>query len=86
MQLFFLGILLGLVCLGAAVMIMYYKQITEGYEDKERFEILQKVGLTHREVGKIINSQVLTVFFAPLLAAGMTADDRQVTLRSPDRP
>lgn len=69
--LFFLGILLGLVCLGAAVMIMYYKQITEGYEDKERFEILQKVGLTHREVGKIINSQVLTVFFAPLLAAGI---------------
>ena len=69
--LFFLGILLGLVCLGATVMIMYYKQITEGYEDKERFEILQKVGLTHREVGKIINSQVLTVFFAPLLAAGI---------------
>ena len=69
--LFFLGILLGLVCLGAAVMIMYYKQITEGYEDKERFEILQKVGLTHREVGKIINSQVLTVFFAPLLATGI---------------
>lgn len=69
--LFFLGILLGLVCLGAAVMIMYYKQITEGYEDKERFEILQKVGLTHRKVGKIINSQVLTVFFAPLLAAGI---------------
>ena len=68
---FFLGILLGIVCLGAAVMIMYYKQITEGYEDKERFDILQKVGLTRREVGKIINSQVLTVFFAPLLAAGI---------------
>lgn len=69
--LFFLGILLGLVCLGATVMIMYYKQITEGYEDKDRFEILQKVGLTHKEVGRIINSQVLTVFFAPLLAAGI---------------
>ena len=68
---FFLGILLGIVCLAAAVMIMYYKQITEGYEDQERFGILQKVGLTRKEVGKIINSQVLTVFFAPLLAAGI---------------
>lgn len=68
---FFLGILLGIVCLVAAVMIMYYKQISEGYEDKERFAILQKVGLSRREVGKIINSQVLTVFFAPLLASGI---------------
>lgn len=69
--LFFLGILLGIVCILAAVMIMYYKQVSEGYEDKERFAILQKVGLTRKEIGKIINSQVLTVFFAPLLAAGL---------------
>lgn len=69
--LFFLGILLGIVCILAAVMIMYYKQVSEGYEDKERFAILQKVGLTRKEIGKIINSQVLTVFFAPLVAAGI---------------
>ena len=55
----------------ATVLIMYYKQITEGYDDKDRFDILQKVGMTEREVKKSINSQVLTVFFAPLIMAGL---------------
>ncbi|HIW74475.1 MAG TPA: ABC transporter permease [Firmicutes bacterium] len=69
--LFFLGILLGIVFLFAAVLIMYYKQISEGYEDQSRFAILQKVGMTRREIRKSINSQVLTVFFLPLLTAGV---------------
>ena len=69
--LFFLGLLLSIVCLGATVMIMYYKQITEGYEDKERFDILQKVGMTKKEITKSINSQILTVFFFPLIFAGL---------------
>ena len=69
--LFFLGILLGIVFIIGAVLIMYYKQITEGYEDKGRFDILQKVGMTKREIKKSINSQVLTIFFMPLIAAGL---------------
>lgn len=69
--LLFLGALLGIVFLFAAVLIMYYKQISEGYEDVGRFEIMQKVGMTRREIKKSINSQVLTVFFLPLLAAGV---------------
>lgn len=69
--LFFLGILLSIVFICAAVLIMYYKQITEGYEDAGRFEIMQKVGMTKREIRSSINSQILTVFFAPLLMAGL---------------
>ncbi len=69
--LFFLGILLGGVFLLAAVLIMYYKQITEGFEDASRFEILRKVGMTRGEIKSAINSQVLTVFFLPLAAAGV---------------
>lgn len=69
--LFFLGILLGGVFLLAAVLIMYYKQITEGLEDAARFEILHKVGMSRREIKSTINSQVLTVFFLPLIAAGI---------------
>ncbi len=69
--LFFLGTLLGIVFLLAAVLIIYYKQISEGYEDQSRFEIMQKVGMTKREIRKSINSQVLTVFFLPLLTAGV---------------
>ena len=69
--LFFLGILLGLVFLCAVVLLMYYKQITEGYEDERRFEIMQKVGMTKKEVQKSINSQVRTVFLLPLLLAGI---------------
>lgn len=68
--LFFLGILLGIVFICAAVLIMYYKQLSEGYEDQARFDIMQKVGMTKREIKKSINSQMLTVFFAPLLLAG----------------
>ena len=69
--LFFLGIVLGTVFICAAALIMYYKQISEGYEDKAKFEILQKVGMTKEEIRKSINSQVLTVFFAPLIFAGV---------------
>ena len=68
--LFFLGILLSIVFVVATTLIMYYKQISEGYEDQGRFEILQKVGMTKKEVKKSINSQVMTVFFLPLIAAG----------------
>lgn len=69
--LFFLGILLGVVFLFAAVLIMYYKQISEGYEDQSRFAIMQKVGMTKKEIKKSINSQILTVFFLPLITAGV---------------
>lgn len=69
--LFFLGILLGIVFISAAVLIIYYKQLSEGYEDQKRFAIMQKVGMTKREIRRSINSQVLTVFFAPLLLAGL---------------
>ena len=69
--LLFLGVLLGIVFILGAVLIMYYKQISEGYEDQARFDIMQKVGMTRREIRKSINSQVLTVFFLPLAAAGV---------------
>ncbi len=68
---FFLGILLGLVFILAAVLMIYYKQVSEGYEDQARFLIMQKVGMTKKEIRKSINSQILTVFFLPLLAAGV---------------
>jgi putative ABC transport system permease protein len=67
--LFFLGLFLGLLFIMATVLIIYYKQIAEGYDDKERFEIMQKVGMSHAEVKKSIHSQVLTVFFLPLVTA-----------------
>ena len=70
-SLLFLGILLGLVCLFATALIVYYKQISEGYEDRTRFQIMQKVGMSRREVKSTINSQVLLVFFLPLVVAGM---------------
>lgn len=69
--LFFLGIFLGVLFLMATVLIIYYKQISEGYEDKERFDIMQKVGLSLNEVKSAIRSQVLTVFFLPLIVAGI---------------
>lgn len=68
---FFIGIFLGLLFTVATVLIVYYKQISEGYDDKERFHILQKVGMSEQEVKKTIHSQVLTVFFLPLLFAGI---------------
>lgn len=70
-SLLLLGIMLSIVFMIACVLIMYYKQISEGYEDAGRFEIMQKVGMTRREIRKSINSQILTVFAAPLIMAGM---------------
>lgn len=67
--LFFIGILLGMLFLMAAVLIIYYKQVIEGFEDKERFQIMQKVGMSREEVKKSISSQVLTVFLLPLIMA-----------------
>lgn len=67
--LFFIGLFLGLLFIMATVLIIYYKQISEGYDDKERFEIMQKVGMDKREVKKSINSQILMVFFLPLVMA-----------------
>lgn len=69
--LFFLGIFLGALFVMATVIIMYYKQMSEGYDDKKRFEIMQKVGLGRDEIKATIRSQVLTVFFLPLAAAGI---------------
>ena len=70
-SLFFLGMFLGLLFTMATVLIIYYKQISEGYEDKKRFEIMQKVGMSNQEVKSSIHSQVLTVFFLPLITAGI---------------
>ena len=67
--LFFLGIFLGALFIMATVLIIYYKQISEGYDDKNRFEIMQKVGMSKAEVKKSIRSQVLMVFFLPLATA-----------------
>lgn len=68
---FFIGIFLGLLFVMATVLIIYYKQISEGYDDKERFAIMQKVGMSREEVRASIRSQVLTVFFLPLITAGI---------------
>lgn len=65
--LFFLGIFLAALFLMATVLIIYYKQISEGYDDKERFEVMQKVGLSKKEVKVSIRSQVLMIFFIPLI-------------------
>ncbi len=67
--LLFIGIYLGALFLMATVLIMYYKQISEGYDDRERYQIMQKVGMSKREVKQSIRSQVLMVFFLPLVAA-----------------
>lgn len=67
--LFFLGIFLGTLFLMATVLIIYYKQISEGYDDKERFNIMQKVGMSKAEIKKSINKQILMVFFLPLVFA-----------------
>ncbi len=67
----FLGIILGVIFLMATVLIIYYKQVSEGYEDQGRFEIMRKVGLTQREVKSSIRSQVLLVFFLPIAVAAI---------------
>lgn len=69
--LLFLGIFLGFLFLMATILIIYYKQISEGYEDRERYQIMQKVGMSRMEVKKTIRSQVLTVFYLPLIMAGI---------------
>ena len=68
---FFLGIFLGLLFLMATAMIIYYKQVSEGYDDRARFELMQKVGMTAEEIRSAVRSQVLTVFFFPLVMAGV---------------
>jgi len=70
-SLLFLGILLSIVCLIATSLIIYYKQISEGYEDRDKFQIMQKVGLSGTEVKRTIRSQILMVFFLPLIVAGI---------------
>ena len=69
--LFYLGIVLSIVFLFGAVLIIYYKQISEGYEDQARFDIMRKVGMTKKEIRRSINSQLLTVFYLPLVLAGL---------------
>ena len=68
-SLFFMGMYLGFMFLMVTVLIIYYKQISEGYDDKERYKIMQQVGMDKREVKKSIRSQVLMVFFLPLVMA-----------------
>ena len=67
----FLGILLGFVCLFSTILIIYYKQISEGYEDRERYQIMEKVGMDAAEVRKTISSQLTLQFFLPLVTAGI---------------
>ncbi|MCH5324892.1 MAG: ABC transporter permease [Eubacterium sp.] len=69
--LFFLGAFLGTLFLMQTVLIIYYKQISEGFDDKKRFEIMQNVGMSKTEVRKSIHSQIITVFFLPLVTAGI---------------
>ncbi len=65
----FLGIFLGILFLMATALIIYYKQISEGYDDHDRFQIMQKVGMSRKEVKKTIHQQILTVFFLPIIVA-----------------
>ena len=66
---FFLGIFLGSIFTMATILIIYYKQISEGFDDRERYQIMQKVGMSKREVKSSIRSQILMVFFLPLVMA-----------------
>ena len=67
----FLGVFLGLLFLMTTVLIIYYKQISEGYEDQRRYHICRQVGMTEKEVKASIHSQILLVFFLPLGTAGV---------------
>ena len=67
----FLGILLGFVCLFSTILIIYYKQISEGYEDRPRYQIMEKLGMESTEVKKTIGSQLVLQFFLPLVTAGV---------------
>jgi putative ABC transport system permease protein len=68
---FFIGIFLGILFIMATVLIIYYKQINEGYGDRERFLIMKNIGLDSMAIKKTIRSQILTVFFLPLVMAGI---------------
>ncbi|MCI6957940.1 MAG: ABC transporter permease [Candidatus Faecousia sp.] len=68
---FFLGLLLSLVFLLATALIIYYKQVTEGYEDESRYGIMRKVGMTREDIRKSVNSQMLTVFILPIATAAL---------------
>lgn len=70
-SLFFIGIVLSIMFICAAVLIIYYKQLCEGYEDQPRFAIMQKVGMTAADIRRSVNSQLLTVFFLPLVGAAL---------------
>ncbi len=76
----FLGIYFGILFLMAAAMIIYYKQISEGYDDRERFEILQKVGMSPQEVWRTIQTQIRAVFFLPLVVAAIHISVAFVTI------
>ena len=67
----FIGVFLSLLFIMATILIMYYKQISEGYEDQKRYDIMKKVGLDEKQVKKTIRTQVITVFFLPLIVAGV---------------
>lgn len=69
--LFFIGIFLGLLFTVAMILLIYYKQITEGYYDRDRYVIMQNVGMSQKDVKASIHSQILTVFFLPLVTAGI---------------
>ena len=69
----FLGIFLGIVFMLGMVLIIYYKQVAEGFEDRARFQIMRQVGLPSREIRRSVNGQILVVFFAPLLVAAVHA-------------
>lgn len=67
----FIGLFVGVLFSVATALVIYYKQISEGYEDRERFDIMQKVGMSYNEVKRTVRSQVLMVFFLPLIVAGI---------------
>lgn len=69
--LFFLGVFLGIMFLMVTVMIIFYKQISEGYDDKQRYEIMEKVGMSNEEVKTSIQSQIRMVFFLPIVTAAI---------------
>lgn len=68
---FFIGVFLGILFLMATVLIIYYKQITEGFDDRDRYKILRQVGMSSQEIKSTIHSQIITVFFLPLAVAGL---------------
>lgn len=69
--LFFLGVFLGLLFMMQTILLIYYKQVSEGFEDQKRFKIMQNVGMSRHEVKQSIHSQIITVFFLPLITAGV---------------